>query len=136
MAIADGSGDVSKVYGLLVVKGTPKASTAITKGQVVVNQGGGGWEPATSSFTGPFRVALEDASAAASPSAIKLLVKGVVKLTAGAAVNEGSWVKPHTNSGEVQEFGSPAGTGNLKQIVGQALEDIGAGEAGKVLIGY
>jgi hypothetical protein len=135
MAIADGSGDIIKDFGILVHKGTPAASTAITKGQVLVNQNGEGWNPSTTTDTGPFGVALEDAASAASPSAIKILLRGVVRVTAGAAVDEGEWVIPHTG-GEVKPFGSPAGTGNLKQIIGMALEDISATAAGKVLLGY
>ena len=136
MAIASGSGSVMREFDFMEIKGTPKVSTAITKGQVLVNWNGQGYRPSFANGHGPYYVALETAASAASPSDIKILKRGVVKLTAQAATNEGSWVVPASNAGEVTPFTSPAGTTKLACIVGVALEDVSAAECGKFLIGY
>ena len=137
MAIASGSGSVMREFDFMEIKGLPKASTAITKGQVLVRYASDdGYRPSFSNAHGPFFVALEDAASAASPDYIKVIKRGVVKLTAQSGVEEGEWVIPGSNAGEVTPYTSPAGTTKLASIVGVALEDITATEAGKVLIGY
>jgi hypothetical protein len=137
MAIVDGAGDIMKTFDILVHKGTPRASTALTKGQVVINRGGG-YRPVAGSEEGPFFVALETVASAASPSYSRFLKRGVIRLSAHLTVNEGDWVQPARTAfpGEIEPWASPAGTGNLKMIVGVALEDISADAVGKVLIGY
>jgi hypothetical protein len=135
MAIATGSGSVMKEFDFMAIKVTPKASTAITKGEVLVNQNGNGWEPSFNGAHGPFMVALEDVASAASPSDVSMLRRGVVKLTAQADTKEGEFVKPGSNSGEVTPL-TTFGTADLKGIVGSALEDVDATECGKFLIGY
>lgn len=126
-----------KVFDLMVNGGTPRANTALTKGQVLVNRGAG-YRPVAGSETGPFFVALEDAASAASPADIKVAKRGVIHLSAHLAINEGDWVQPARTAypGEIEPWASPAGTGNLSMIVGVALEDISADDIGQVLIGY
>ncbi len=137
MAIASDGGQVMREFDFMEIKGLPKASTAITKGEVLVRYTtDDGYRPSFANAHGPFFVALETAASSATPSEIKVLKRGVVKLTADATVEEGQWVVPGTNQGEVAPYASPAGTTKLASIVGVALEDITAKAAGKVLIGY
>jgi hypothetical protein len=138
MAIATDGGQVMREFDFMEIKGLPKASTAITKGEVLVRYTtDDGYRPSFANAHGPFFVALETAASSATPSEIKVLKRGVVKLTAESDVEEGQWVVPAgTNAGEVDPIASPFGTTSLASIIGVALEDIDAADAGKVLIGY
>jgi hypothetical protein len=127
-----------KEFDCLVLKGTPKASVAITKGEVLVRYAGDdGYRPAFPNAHGPFFIALQIAASSATPSDIMIAKRGVIKLTAESDVEEGQWVVPAaTNAGEVDPISSPFGTTSLASIVGVALEDITKGTAGKILVGY
>lgn len=124
------AGDIIRSHALDIKEVDVDTDEDISKGEVINDIGGAGFEQADAGSKGPFAVALEDHDYSEETThKVKALFSGIVevKKATGSAIAKGRFVEVSSTAGAVTEW-DYATPGDWFDVVGIADEDAASGD--------
>jgi hypothetical protein len=121
--------NIMKTYDIYVEKFSAKSATAVAEGQLV-HYDTDGWAPADVNATNACGVAQDTVTAAATDRDLRVLLRGVVKVTSSGAITEGDYVKPSATAGQIQ-----SALDSDDEIIGTATETVTPSGTVTILLG-
>lgn len=119
------AGDIVKTAAFIAEEVAVDTDEDISKGEIINDVGGAGFEQADAGTKGPFMVALEDHDYSEETThKITAAIKGIVKVKklAGSAIAQGRWVEVSSTAGAVTQWDYTT-PGDHFDIVGIAMDD-------------